>query len=689
MASNASTAFAGTGTSATGASITLNTAGLAISVVAGGGGAALQGSGTFSQNTGTVQFANSNGVTFGLTNGSMTASVQTAYQSTGAYLTTAMQSGASASFAGTGSTLTTTTGTAVAMTFGTGGLNLAVPPFLTTAQPTGAYLTTAMASNASTAFAGTSTGMTGGSVTLNTSGIAISLPNYLTTAALSANTSNYAGTSTGATGASVTLNTSGIALSLPAYLTTAALSANTSNYAGTASGATNCSVTVNTSGVSINLPNYLTTAMQSASSSNFAGTALTNTTTAGSAVGATYGTGGLNIAFPAFITTAALSANTSNYAGTGFTSTTTGGTAIVATNNTAGLSLNFPAFLTTAALSANTSNYAGTGFTSTTTAGTAIVATHNTAGLSLNYPAWITTAALSANTSNYAGTGTAITGGSVTLNTTGLTLKIPIATLSYFENLPIFEPGTTTVSAGGSVLQIVPFVLPQALSASFLRVPVSMSVVSTSATGTTANTSFTFNRSYTDAYVIYTQGGGASSLSLQSITSSSCSWLFQTSISAGNTGSQWTCTFNATYPSLGSSNSNYATNFATTDSQFDISTGSLSLFNGLMFADLMFPVSLSAGNYWLGFGRSTNSASNAGPAALSGGSIGVSTLGVSQPALTIGYPGVATNSSIQMQPGLGSWSTNAAILTTGSLALASISSVVNSPKPYFQFIRRA
>ncbi|MFZ2303834.1 MAG: hypothetical protein WAV98_03555 [Minisyncoccia bacterium] len=42
---------------------------------AAGGGAALQGSGTYSQNTGTVQFGNSNGITFGLSNnGTMTAS---------------------------------------------------------------------------------------------------------------------------------------------------------------------------------------------------------------------------------------------------------------------------------------------------------------------------------------------------------------------------------------------------------------------------------------------------------------------------------------------------------------------------------------------------------------------------------------------------------------------------------------
>ncbi|MEK7569126.1 MAG: hypothetical protein AAB497_03365 [Patescibacteria group bacterium] len=57
----------------------------------GGGGAALQGSGTYSQNTGTVQFGNSNGITFGLSNnGVMTASHNG--------LTTAMASNAGSNF---------------------------------------------------------------------------------------------------------------------------------------------------------------------------------------------------------------------------------------------------------------------------------------------------------------------------------------------------------------------------------------------------------------------------------------------------------------------------------------------------------------------------------------------------------------------------------------------------------------
>lgn len=67
--------YAGTGTSATNASITLNSNGLAISVAAPGGGGAINVSaGTTSGNLQTVQFDNSNGISFGLNGSTITAS---------------------------------------------------------------------------------------------------------------------------------------------------------------------------------------------------------------------------------------------------------------------------------------------------------------------------------------------------------------------------------------------------------------------------------------------------------------------------------------------------------------------------------------------------------------------------------------------------------------------------------------
>jgi hypothetical protein len=68
--------YAGTTTGATNATFTLNSLGLALSVAApgGGGGVAVAGSGASTVTSGTMQFANLNGISFGLNGSTMTAS---------------------------------------------------------------------------------------------------------------------------------------------------------------------------------------------------------------------------------------------------------------------------------------------------------------------------------------------------------------------------------------------------------------------------------------------------------------------------------------------------------------------------------------------------------------------------------------------------------------------------------------
>lgn len=262
------------------------------------------------------------------------------------------------------------------------------------------------------------------------------------------------------------------------------------------------------------------------------------------------------------------------------------------------------------------------------------------------------------------------------------------ANLAYFENVGLLHPGSTTLANSVSSIHVVPFVLPQQMSALFVRVPVSMSHVSTQVAGTSVNTSFTFNRSYAQAVVFYSQGSGASSLSLQSVTSSQATWVFQTSVTAGAVGSNYTVAYNITYPVLGAS-SQYTTSFAVTRSAYDISSESVTLFTGPRFLDIPFAASLTPGNYWAGFGMSTGAASNAGPANISNASVGFSTIGVSQSNISWGYPGAATNDSIQVQPGMGRFTTNSSFISTASVGLANISAVVSNPKMYFQMIRRA
>lgn len=181
-----------------------------------GGGWAVQGSGAYTQNTGTIQFANSNGITFGLSTNQLTASHNG--------LTTARASNDAVGL--------NTAATSVTWTVNSSGISLNA----------GAYLTTAAASNHTHGSGPSITGPV--SVTSNSTGWSISLSNYLTTARAS---NDAVGLNTAATGVTWTVNSSGISLNAGAYLTTAANSTHShgnptlalTNLSGTTASASN------------------------------------------------------------------------------------------------------------------------------------------------------------------------------------------------------------------------------------------------------------------------------------------------------------------------------------------------------------------------------------------------------------------------------------------------------------------
>lgn len=169
-----------------------NSAGFTLSLSAGaggaGGGAAIS-AGANSQNTGTVNFSASNGITFGLSNnGVMTATVKTDY------LTTAALSNHSHGVSFTSGstvfqTLSFTNSNGISFNSGTQGI-FGSHNAITTGR-------------ASTDAVGLNTAQTNVTWTVNSSG-------------LSFNAGGYAGTGTSATNASVTLNSNGLQISVAA-----------------------------------------------------------------------------------------------------------------------------------------------------------------------------------------------------------------------------------------------------------------------------------------------------------------------------------------------------------------------------------------------------------------------------------------------------------------------------------------
>ncbi len=676
----------------------------------------LLSAGTLSSNRSDVTFADSNGVSFGLnTNGVITATVQTNY------LTTAMASNrgsdfvqATAGFFGTNASGTIASNAiSVSVAAGGGGAG-------------SVNISAGTTSIVSTAF--TFSNSNGVSFGINTNAV-ITATVVTTYAGQGFTTATTAGTAIVGT-----LSTNGLSMGVPAYLTTAMQSnaatiSNINISAGTTSTNASAFTFSNSNNVSFGINGQTITG---SIATTYAGTGFTTATTAGTNIVGTLNTSGLSLGVPAYLTTAALSQDSSKYAGTGFTTTSTAGSNIVGTLATNGLSMGVPNYLTTAMqsnaatisnikISAGTlsqtrsdvtfadsngiswglntngvvtgsiaTTYAGTGFTSTTTAGTAIVGTLNTSGLSLGVPAFLTTAALSQDSSKYAGTNSAITGGSLTVNTSGISINIPIATLSFYANQDnVVGPPTSSAPGGGQSLQIQPFILPQPCSFGFVRWLASFSLASASQTGTSVNTSFTMNRTFSNAIVLMSQGTGANSLSLQYSTSTLGSWVYQTSLSAAAVGSQYTVTYNITYPTQGTT-SQYTTSYATSTGQYEFNTTILSLFSGGRFVDIGFSTLLTPGNYWMALGSSSAFASNAGPANLSSASVGMNSVFITQHAVQYGFPGIVVNASNCMVPGLGSFSSGAKLISTSSIGLGSISmdNALNKIL-YFQFLRYA
>jgi hypothetical protein len=403
-----------------GANITVSGSGNQIVIKGGAGGAGGTGpsisAGTQSTDGGTVFFANSNGVTFGMAGSSkITATVKTDYLTAQTAYSFADSNGIS--WGTNGSTVTGTVKTDYLTTARRStdaiGLNTAQTNIVWTVNSSGlsidagAHLTTARASNDAI---GLNTAKTNVTWTVNSSGLSLDAGGYLTTARAS---NDAVGLNTAKTNVTWTVNSSGLSLDLGAHLTTArasndaiglntaktnvtwtanssGLSLDAGGYAGTVTGATGASLTVNTAGVSVNLPAYLTTARAS-----------------NDAVG-------LN----------------------------TAKTAVTWTVNSSGISIDAGAYLTTARGSTDAIGL--------NTAQTNVTWTANSSGLSLN-------------AGGYAGTVTGATNCSVTANTSGVSVKVSLPTLSYWENPNI--DGMTSWSGTSNSISIQRIYIPAQISA--------------------------------------------------------------------------------------------------------------------------------------------------------------------------------------------------------------------------------
>lgn len=447
-------------------------------------GAALQGSGTYTQNTGTIQFANSNGVSFGLSNnGVMTASIagseigvlgmaDSGHTITGGTMHLVNSNGMAFGLSGSNLTASyTVPGVTVFSSsnnieFGLSGSTITALALLNQTLQTSNVHNISLSGNTAGTMAqissGTLTLYGGSNITLQQSGNKVSIIGEV---------QGGVQTFIGGIGASDSMYTSGrvyisgnynitvgtyvnsdsqyIRLSVGDYGTGYANISHNHGSIGTYStSGPNILNSSYSSGLDLYIPNYLTTAMQSASSSVFAKTGFTTQSTTGTDIGATLNTNGLNMAVPKYLTT--VTGGAVAIAAGGYTQNTgtiyfNNANGITFNNSNSSISLSHELQYTT-----NNSNFAGSGFTSQSTNGVSIKGTLNSSGLNLNIPNYLTTAMLSQNTSIFAGTGfssQSTVGSDIqgTLNTSGLNLGVPkyLTTVSvgtlYFSDVAGFS----------------------------------------------------------------------------------------------------------------------------------------------------------------------------------------------------------------------------------------------------------
>jgi len=642
--------------------------------------------GTQVGSSGTIVFADSNGVSFGMNANTITGTVRTDYQSAGAYLTTAMVSNAGSNFVAATAAFA---GTSASGTIASNGISVSIGP----------YITTAMASNrgsdfvaATAAFAGTSA-----SGTIGSAGISVSIGPYITTADLSANSSNYfrnwkiAGNTAGTTssqqgtdfwlagGQGITLsgNSNSITLSVGSYITTAMASNRGSDFvAATAAFAgTSASGTIGSAGISVSIGPYITTAMASNRGSDFvAATAAF----AGTSASGTIGSAGISVSIGPYITTAMASNRGSDFvaATAAFAGTNASGT--IASN---GISVSVAAPGAAAENNWVTllgANVAGSSSASGSTIGWSginlTLSGTNNSQVVISAPA----------TTSFVGSG------AISLSVNASTITVQDVPSSYFAIHPAVS--LISQSMGQSTSLVFPMCIPYQLSVSFARIMMSFSAASTSRTVQNVVTSCSGEIYSTVNLVAYSMGTGGNSESLQYVTSGQGVVTYRNYINVGAQSTEGSYTNAITFPSRGSSNSAIASNYSVSNANsYQFSTTAFhTAFTNIRYFDLPFQANLTPGAYWFCMGISSNSATNGTFFSnITGCLVRYSHhYAMSQINAAVEIQGVAANTTNALN-GCGSFTLGGAAGTTSSIGMNQISRSASHPLPWIQLIRSA
>src|SRR3972149_4297003 len=257
------------------------------------------------------------------------------------------------------------------------------------------------------------------------------------------------------------------------------------------------------------------------------------------------------------------------------------------------------------------------------------------------------------------------------------------ATLSSWANNSNFTTAQTAFPSQ-STFGVFPMLIPNNLSADYMQFLHSVSFPSTSF-ASTGNTSYSYQQAQTHRFVLYSRGTGASSMSLQSVTSTSAGVTISIRCSQNAT-NNISVTHGLSFP-VSSGTGSFSTSYAATNSTMQISSTHLTALTGFKLFAIPFAQSFSAGGCWMAYNISTTQTTQQ-TANMSNVRMLASQIIVPSLNSTVGSFGQANNATIQLMMGIGSFTTVGGA-TTASMNFSNISSTASHVIPHITFGRIA
>lgn len=257
------------------------------------------------------------------------------------------------------------------------------------------------------------------------------------------------------------------------------------------------------------------------------------------------------------------------------------------------------------------------------------------------------------------------------------------ATLSYYENIPLIFAANALPNAT-NVGICWPVFFQANYSFGMFRQLMSLAPNAATFAGTSVNTTWTYQQTFSYGVTAYTKGAGASSNSLLSFVNTTVGESWSTVVGAGATGSHYSVTFQGTYPRDGNTSS-FSSSYACSSAQYVVNTGGLSNFVNVRWMELSYPQSFSAGNYWIGLAHSMTSTQSGAPAAVAGLQSRSYAVGT-QLNNQFGVPGDTTPFAYYQW---GAGRLNNTSMFNGGFNVSDLSTNASPPPPIFQGLRKA